>query len=303
MWFKLVVDIYRRWDKYPAMEIKNELALTDMAASILRPLIKVLVRHGFMHSELTELVRRTYVEVAYDSFALENKKMTYSRAALLTGLSRKEVVRLYSELTSSRSLPTKPAQSLQHQAMRLVHGWLSDSNYIDANQNPIEIPTDGAGASFSALARQHCADTPPDLILAELNRLGITSESNHAVKLLHKGYVPQQDELEKIRVMSVCVSDLFNTAAHNSQAGTQDIRFQRQLVYSGIEETLARRFHEAGSAKAMALFDMLNEFLSSGKDQTDSVLRKSGKRVGLGIYYFEGPNAVKSVKMTSEEHA
>ncbi len=285
------------------MEIKNKLALTDMAASILRPLIKVLVRYGFMHSELTELVRRTYVEVAYDSYTPEDKKMTYSRAALLTGLSRKEVVRLYSEINNSRSAPTNPQHSLQQQAMRVVHGWLSDSSYIDVNQDPIEIPTEGAGASFSALAQQYCVDTSPELILAELNRLGITSESNHTVKLLHKGYVPQQDELEKIRVMSVCVSDLFNTAAHNSEAGTQDIRFQRQLVYSGIEETLARRFHEAGSEKAMALFDMLNEFLSSGKDQTDSVLRKSGKRVGLGIYYFEGANPVKSVKMTSEEHA
>jgi len=76
------------------MEIKHRTALTRMAASVLRPLIKVLMRHEFAHSELTELVRKTYVEVAYDAFRLPKQKMTYSRAALLTGLSRKEVVRL-----------------------------------------------------------------------------------------------------------------------------------------------------------------------------------------------------------------
>lgn len=285
------------------MDILNRSALTDMAASILRPLIVVLMRNKFTHSDLTELIRQTYVEVAYTSFSLPDKRMTYSRAALLSGLSRKEVVRLYSNLESTKAERKASSHQLQNHAKQTVHGWLADHDYIDISSKPKEISIDESEHSFSKLVRKYCGDTAHEPVLEELNRLGITAETNRCtVKLLRPGYIPQHDELEKIRVMSVCVSDLFDTAVHNTNAAVGDLRFQRELVYSGIEETLAQRFHEAGSEKAMALFDTLNEFLSAGKEQSDPRIRKSTKRVGLGIYYFEGANEVKSVKMTSEEH-
>ena len=286
------------------MEIINRSALTDMAAAVLRPLIKVLMRHEFTHSDLTALVRRTYVEVAYDGFAIPNKKMTYSRAAILTGLSRKEVVRLYGEVLRNKAARAASPHQLQNRSMRVVHGWLADHGYVDSDRMPKEISIEGGEFSFKNLVSKYCPGTSSDKVLTELNRLGITSQENSdSVRLVERGYIPQHDELEKIRVMSVCVSDLFGTAVHNSTTNKGDIRFQRQLVYSGIEEKLAQRFHEAGSEKAMALFDTLNEFLSAGREQSDPLKRKSGKRVGLGIYYFEGASDVKSVKMTSEEHA
>jgi len=286
------------------MDILNKSALTDMAASVLRPLIKVLTRNEFTHSDLTELVRRTYVEVAYDGFALPNKKMTYSRAAILTGLSRKEVVRLYSDILRCEAEQKSPRHHMQTQAMRLIHGWLADLDYIDGDKKPIEIAIDNNEISFSNLVNKHCENISSSKLLDELNRLGITSQTSlDTIKLVRTGLAHQHDEFEKIRVMSVCVSDLFTTAVHSSDEHAGDIRFERQLVYSGIEEKIAHRFHEAGSQKAMALFDTLNDFLSTDNGRSDSLANKSGRRVGLGIYYFEGASQVKSVKMMSEEHA
>lgn len=282
------------------MTSKHKSSLAHMAASILRPLIKVLMRNEFTHAELTELVRQSYVEVAYDAFSIPNQKMTYSRAAVLTGLSRKEVVRLRGNLIKNEGL----AKQTPNRAMRVVHGWLSDPDFIDDERKPNVLPLKSSGGSFADLVAKYSGDITYGAVLDELNRIGITEQPDeNSVRLLSKGYVPQQDEMEKIRIMSVCVSDLFDTAVHNLDAPTDDIRFQRQLVYSGIEESLAEKFHEIGSEKALALFDTLNEFLSVERDRTDADKRKSGKRVGLGIYYFEGAKRVQSVKMTSEEHA
>lgn len=286
------------------MDILNRSALTDMAGSILRPLIAVLMRNKFTHSELTELVRQSYVEVAYSGFSLPNKRMTYSRAALLSGLSRKEVVRLYSKIEATKAEQSSSSQLLQNHTMQTVHGWIADCDYLDTNRKPKELATEGKENSFALLVNKYCGDIPYQSVLKELNHLGVTSETSQGtVKLLRADYAPQRDELEKIRVMSVCVSDLFGTAIQNTGTAIGDVRFQRQLVYSGIEEKIAQRFHEAGSEKAMALFDILNEFLTARTEPSSSLVHKSAKRVGLGIYYFEDACKVKSVKLTSEEHA
>lgn len=291
-------------DNYPVMEIKNTTALTDMAASVLRPLIKVLMSNEFTHAELTELVRRSYVEVAYEAFSLPDKKMTYSRAAILTGLSRKEVVRLYGTILRQQAKQKLPSHQLQSHVMCVVSGWLSDLDYIDASGNPRQILKEGTDNSLATLVSKYCADASTELVFDELVHLGIVVRtSNKKLKLVRSDYFKQHDELEKIRIMSVCVSDLFGSAVQESKTPNGDIRFQRQLVYSGIEENLAHKLHEAGSEKAMALFDTLNEFLSTSRVQPNLRRQSTGKRVGLGIYYFEGTSQMKSVKMTGEEHA
>lgn len=284
------------------MDKTHRTALSRMAASVLRPLIKVLLRHNFAHSDLTELVRKTYVEVAYDAFKLPEQKMTYSRAALLTGLSRKEVVRLRSHILEQISV--EPELEPTNVSQQVVHGWMSDKAYLDSKGEPKALAMKGEGVSFETLVRKYSVNESYAVVLTDLSKNGMTSQSSDGVvNLVSSGYIPQYDELEKIRVMSVCVSDLFGTAVHNVDPSSNDIRFQRQLVYSGIEESLARKFHDVSNDKAVALLDTLNEFLFSECAQPDSELRRTGKRVGLGIYYFEGAKQVKSVKMTSEEHA
>jgi len=282
------------------MDIKHRTALTRMAASVLRPLIKVLMRHNFAHSELTQLVRRTYVEVAYDAFTLPNQKMTYSRAAQLTGLSRKEVVRLRGNILADDS----PQPALSRPVMRALNGWMSDKQYLDGNGKPKPISIKGMEGSFESLVKKYCENESYAVVLTDLNAKGVTSQSTDGkLNLVRSPHIPQHDELDKIRVMSVCVSDLFGTAVNNIDSASNDICFQRQLVYSGIEESIARKFHDVSSEKAVALFEVLNEYLFSERAQTDPGLRRAGKRVGLGIYYFEGAKQIKSVKMTSEEHA
>ncbi len=281
------------------MKIGYKTALAKAAVTILRPLIKILIKNEFTHAELTELVRQTYVEVAYDSFALDDQKMTYSRAAVLTGLSRKEVVRLHNVLINSDLV----ARQAPNRAMRVVHGWMSNPHYVDANKHPLVLPIKGRQGSFAALVNQYSGDITYGAVLDELNRSGVTVQvDDHYVRLVSTGYVPHEDELDKVRIMSVCVSDLFGSAAHNIDAKESDRRFQRQLVYGGIEDDLAAKFHQLSSDRAIELFSELNAFLSENKDKNDTHKSIAGKRVGLGIYYFEGDTPINSVKLVSEHH-
>ena len=56
---------------------------------ILRPMARLLLRNGIPFAEFAELVKRAYVDAAMEDFSGERKKPTDSRAAVMTGLTRK----------------------------------------------------------------------------------------------------------------------------------------------------------------------------------------------------------------------
>ena len=58
---------------------------------ILRPMARLLLRNGVPFGEFSELVKRAYVEAALEDFSDGRRKPTDSRAAVMTGLTRKEV--------------------------------------------------------------------------------------------------------------------------------------------------------------------------------------------------------------------
>ena len=177
--------------------------------------------------------------------------------------------------------------------------FLFDTNIRKARVLKLKGDTD----SFETLVNKYSGDITYGAVLDELNRIGMTNQPTpDTVCLVRSAYVPQENEIEKIRILSVCVADLLGTAVHNVESSGDDIRFQRQLVYSGIEDSIAERFHDLSNKQAMALFGTLTDFLSVERDASDPDKRSSGKRVGLGIYYFEGDSNTANLKVTGETH-
>lgn len=266
---------------------------------MLRPLVRVLIRNEFVHAELTELVRQTYVEVAFDHYKIPGQEMTVSRAAVLTGLSRKEVVRLRKILDEEQSTP-KPSPN---RAQKVVHGWLSDKEFLDRKSQPRELPIKGDNGSFTALVRRYSGDITYGAVLDELNLVGVTCQPDeHTVKLVNHAYIPHKDELRSFQIMGSSVADLLKTAVHNIETQEEEKYFQRQVVYSGVDETLARKFRELSSQKALELIEEMNQYLSQERKKSRTrqiALGKEtvqGRRVGLGIYYLQDPENPVSEK-------
>ncbi|MBX2880400.1 MAG: hypothetical protein KTR32_10735 [Granulosicoccus sp.] len=280
------------------MDDSHKTLLSNAVIKVLRPLIRLLIRHEFTHAELTELVRRTYVEVAYDVYSIPEREMSVSRAAVLTGLSRKEVVRLL-ELLNDTDIPMK---SSPNRAQRVVHGWLNDPEFLDNKHRPrvltIKNPKGKSEkGSFQALVKRYSGDITYGAVLDELNLVGVTSQPDiNTVVLVNRAYVPRKDELEQVRILAMCIADLFNTSLHNIEHDDEEKYFQRQVVYTGIEEALIDQFRQLSAEKAEVFLEELNLFLSKGRKKYRAKKNKTGKRVGFGIYYFEDPAEAESEK-------
>ena len=91
---------------------------------ILRPMARLLLRNGVPFGEFSELVKRAYVEAALEDFSDGRRKPTDSRAAVMTGLTRKEV-RKQREILAGQS-PVSERTSHANRASRVVSGWVHD---------------------------------------------------------------------------------------------------------------------------------------------------------------------------------
>lgn len=277
-----------------AVQYKEKLA--SAVSLILRPLVRLLIRHEFTHTELTELVRQTYVSVAYDEYGIPEREMTVSRAAVLTGLSRKEVVRLRETLEQDEAL----IRQKPNRAQRVVHGWLSDPEFLNSKKKPLILPVKNRKSgkeygSFVALVKRYSGDITYGAVLDELNHVGVTDQPDeNTVRLANSAYIPRKDEIEQVRIVATSVTDLFNTALHNIDAPDEDKRFQRQVVYNGIPDEVAEEFRALAVEKSAPYIEELNQFLaqkskpaSVSKSSAKSTAAKFRKRVGFGIYHFE----------------
>ncbi|MEE9342418.1 MAG: DUF6502 family protein [Gammaproteobacteria bacterium] len=256
--------------------------LAQAVIRILKPLIRVLIRNDVSHGEFAEYIKQAYIDVAYKHFVIPGRKMTYSRVSILTGLNRKEVVRL----SASEAGHVRARKGTTNRAMRVVSGWLHDEDFQSDDGQPRVLSIKGEGANFDTLVMRYSGDITARAVLDELERVGVArfSFGDQSVELLQQAYIPRQGEPEQMDVLSICVSDLLETAVHNLDS--DEPHFQRQLIHKEIPEDLAREFKTYSQKKSIALLNDLNRWITKKADGSSSETQRLS-RVGVGIYYFE----------------
>jgi len=75
------------------METKVTKAISAAVTSILRPLVRLLLRNGIPYRTFSDIAKRVYVDVATEESASRDGNSP-SPVSILTGLSRKEVLRV-----------------------------------------------------------------------------------------------------------------------------------------------------------------------------------------------------------------
>jgi hypothetical protein len=249
---------------------------------ILKPLVHILIKHEVSHSEFSELARKAYVDVAYSDFAIPNRKMTVSRAAVLTGLSRKEVVRL----SADKSKSPEP-KITQNRAARVVTGWINDQDFLTDQGDPRNLALRGEN-SFTTLVERYSGDITSRAVLDELTRLELVSvEDKETVHLKQMGYIPNQDEIKQFDILSTCTKDLLSTGLFNmNKTEKERSRFQRQLIYRQVNADVAAEFAQLSQQKSQELLLEFDQWLKQ-QQSTQPTNANQIARIGLGIYYFE----------------
>lgn len=264
----------------------------SFAQRVLKPVIRILLRMGFSTEQISQMVRKLSVDVAMEhpEFRPPNRKRAFiAHAAVVTGLSRKEVAKLH-ELDDLREAL---ASAALNRAVRVLGGWVSDSRYRDPHTGrplrslPLKV---AKGVSFWQLAREYGGDVPPRSVLDALIQQGAVSRSGQQVELVEPYPAPAHGSDEELEIVGFMLGDVLDTAEYGlrpqSSAPRRMFRewYQPYVPADRVDE--ARRIIRD---ETIALGFALEERLAS-LSHREPKANCSYRRVGLGAYYFDRPS-------------
>lgn len=263
-------------------------ALNVSIAALLRPLVRLLLRHGIAYGSFAEIAKRVYVDVAEHDFTLDKRKQTNSRIAVLTGLTRKDVLRILREAESA-----SPPEQKHHRASRVISGWLNDAEFQDADGNPELLTFEGERRSFSLLVSRYSGDMPVRAMADELRRVGAISVLDDGLlKLETTAYIPSAASPETLAMFGGDVADLMSTVDYNVDPAHSDTRLQLQTYYDNLSIEDAEAFAKWADPQSIALLRRFDKWLAQrDRDNQDvssqNIVNGTGRsRTGVGIYLF-----------------
>jgi len=266
------------------METKIVKAASAAVTTLLRPLVRLLLRNGIPYRTFSDIAKRVYVDVATEEFGIPGRKQSKSRVSILTGLSRKEVLRV-------RRLPAPDdlgAVARYNRAARVIAGWVRDPRFNRESGQPIDLPFDGDAVCFRELVKCYSGDAPARAVLDELLRVGTVERTQDGkIRLLERSFIPKTGEIEKIGILGVDTSDLIATIDHNIQK-TDDLFFQRKVCYDNLPSETLPGFRGIAADRAQGLLEYLDRWLSERDRDFHPEIAGTGRmRAGVGIYYFQ----------------
>ena len=286
----------------------NEKHLKSLYAAVIklfRPLVRILLRNGVSYSTFADLAKWVYVDVATREFKIEGRKQSTSRVSVITGLSRREVMRV-------RQLPRPDvdASTERHnRAARVIAAWRRESDFLDAKGHPAELPMEGQGATFSELVKRYSGNVPPRAILDELMNVGAVERSaDGRYRLLTRAYIPKNIDTHKLNILGTDVGHLISTIHHNLSPESREPLFQRKVAYDNLPDEALPKFRKLFSKKAQSLLESADQWLAqrdldtaptasdtaSIEDDTTLLAKDTGRnKAGFGIFFFEEPVSKK----------
>ena len=259
---------------------------------LLNPLVRILIRNGVTATEMGDLVRQVFVDAATsEEFQLPGRRLSDTRVAILTGLSRKEVHRLRHGAFAAKT------RSNLSRVIRVIAGWNQDADFTGPYGLPLAIPFEDDprvdAPSFTELVRRHSGDMAPRAMLDELLRTGLAElDEDGLIRNTGRTYIPNQLEPAAIERLGRVLARLADTLDFNNKVAAPPLgRFERHVETDiGLTEEQYQQFNVYLRQKGQQLLETLDNWLAmqEGRIGSKKPERPVGKRImtGVGIYHY-----------------
>lgn len=259
--------------------------------SLMTPLIRILVRSGITYQEFGGVLKDVYVNVCAREMTLPGRKMTLSRVAIATGLTRREVAKII----RNEGRTQWGVGSNAGLAASVLEAWHTDAQFVAPYGYPRDLKIDGTDVvpTFEDLVRRFNADVAHEVLIGELVRVGAARvlEGGQYLRVLKRTYIPTDMTAEMIQIFSQAVRRYIETVDYNLGRGKdQEKRFDR-MVYpdDGLRVVDVEIFQQE-----------IREYLETVIQEIDQKSatyprpsRRKGEKavqVGVGIYFYQEAN-------------
>ena len=269
--------------------MEKDLKLTVLGALrwLLRPVVRMMLKHGVMHREFAELSKSVYVEVARKEYGLRGRPTNISRTALLTGLDRKEVTRIKQSLEADDA--TADFVARQDRISRVLAGWHQDDDYVDSDSNPLPLAEEGQAPSFEDLVKRYGGDVPAITILRELKRIKAVSMTHKGlIKAMRRNYRPTSADPDAINRTASVLADIGDTVTHNLYHEPKQLtRFERRASNPRIPKSAVPAYRDFVYSESQAFLERVDAWLTEHEVPETDPQHEKALRLGLGMYWIQ----------------
>ncbi len=255
------------------------MCILHIMINLLDPLLSAFARltvaRGILFPDLMERLKHHYIDAATD---MTVGKVTDSRLSVLTGLQRRDIVRL-------RELP-QIEQTPNHLA-RLVALWQTEAAY-NTDGIPNRLTKNGPAPSFEALARIVRRDVHPRTMLDTLLATGtIAITDDQSVQLMQTSYQPLAGSEDQLAYLANNTGDHLNAATDNVLGQTPP-HFERAVHYTQLTASQIEALKADFDAGQMALLEQLSKKAAEMKKLPSDEVRGRFRAGGYFYHTSEG---------------
>lgn len=264
---------------------EHKRAALRATQAMLEPLSALMLDCGIGVGDLHAIVKRAFV-LAASKQERDGQRPNISRIASTTGLSRAEVAQL---LTDPESLPRPPRGT--NRAERVLQGWWSDSDFLDAAGSPLILPIRGAKRSFTTLVKRYSGDPRVTTLLDELCRVkAVRQLPDRRVEAISRTTATVRWSPEGLETLGLRMRSHLETLIHNLNHPSRPL-YEREIVNENLDPKYAamliRDFTSQVDTTAASMDDNLND---ARVTQRPSAPASQRMRLGMGFYLFESPD-------------
>jgi hypothetical protein len=274
-------------------------ALLGLFTALLRPLMPVALERGISAREISDSVRRAYVQVLEARMAGQDRQLSDARLALVAGLTRSEV-QLFRDPRRKASPPTGSDSRIQ-QVAKLLTIWHTHPRFSGAYGLALDLDLDAATEpshrSFSELVETAFVDTDADrdVLLDELIATNSAEIVDHrTLRCRARAAVWHGSDDENVTPLidraAKCLEAAASSFAHNLLRETGDKKYFERMVVS--DHPLSERSRDEFAAIAQVRGDSyVTELDSWIAKHTAPDESPEARHYGVGVYFFEESQA------------
>lgn len=240
---------------------------------------RAAVSAGFDASAFLKASRRAFALAgkAELSAAKSAKKVSTSQVSAITGLTRKELPDLISQLNSELSDLESPAWSV-------IRHWQNCPKYLEKKGRPRVLSIDSGEGSFKTLVRELVPDVPHMSVLKELERLGFAERGIDKTVALNPQVAKKMSQrLSSFRDISAkCRA--FGESAYRGNFMMNSGEINDLKVLERIPAKMVGLFLRNFAERATSLLAAVDKWHVA--NVFDSAQLGPVESVGLGVYLF-----------------
>jgi hypothetical protein len=258
-------------------------------AAVLQPLARLMIDQGVQLAQVSEMLKAVLVQESVARYGLDEREVSDTRVALLTGVHRKDVKRL----RAVQQTQSKRAKQIISVPAAVIARWISEPRFLNIDQSPRTLarsPKSGTlgEPDFPTLVAEISSDVSARAVLDELLRLGaVEMLPQGRVALVDQAFVPHGSPAEQLGFLAASVGDHLSAAVHNVNPQRS---VPAMLDQSAFSQELSGDQVAALHQHARKLWaSVLQKFLSAATlaEQRSLSATDHAHRVRFGVYFYE----------------